>query len=1225
MTDNHMYRSSARPVRATSMSRSRPPLTGPADWVSVSDGKTSRTERTGPRSHPGPLLQNTMFIASENHDSSVMDFKSLEPETRPRPVFPDLGLASEFPSDPPAEPALPPSPMVTTSNRTIPPVTFGIPSLNHPYRKTLNVHHNVTLVESSSDSNHPWSVLCKKLAVYFVIRQLHGHIPKRDNKIYIADIGSSIVYHMCLGPVVWYSLNPVTVPGDGHRSLTRSSTASSLPYNPTPAYHAALYVDVYPPSKRDIAKHFSTMCNVVYFIARIHRGEHYADIEQVGFCRDNVWYCTENVDNHTLAFAWQHPSLEWLLHGFEYGGRKYETNILRTVGMFHVLSVTRGTPRRLVLNPPPLAVWHFPWKWTSPTTWIANRKVYYHVETANALIGAYAFRQQSGFVFDAIANAVETKFSQTPELCNLRRVMPDAYQLYVTGTVFYVLYAQREQTARQMELGVTSFMRADDTVASLRSRHSQLRKYEDRHVGLSWCKWIMAVGMFVAIVFSSTWLWTLRHTSQLAAGSTHARIWPKRPVLSFLSETVLLASGPLYLVVPLYEFFCSRLSVASAAIHVFSYVFVWLSRDLEPELYWPALVSMVGLHYIYNHEVSRLIERQREIDCLDLDIAILAAKREQSTFEAPPPPPIPSSSLFSAAMRWLPFELMARIDSYNTHCPEYDHFRACRLHAEQYECPSMGMVEYLPLNEGVPATVSQHSLNVPIEGSLKLTEGKRPTDLATVEKLLPRSTPHDPLHSIYPVLITSGLLHLPARCERNIFVALVHRQLKPTALEEYEEESWRPGWQTIQEHFHHMPLEITAEEYMAGSAKRALYEAAVEEVRRSGNHLNVRRVMLKSNETLGFGKKPRAINALSVFSTPFCAAVVETMARYCKRVMDGNSPQPKRNGDLGSYILYYASSRQMSHVSETVWRNTQASDLNQTFIAAAGDDLLVWQGNHGYEADATAFDQSQQPGALLGMAALLRRLAIPEEILDFFIHHCRSPMMIQTKRFKGVARSLSTQLPTGIMFTTLSNTLVMLAAATVIFADKSAPIASCEATARRLGLTLKIKRSTDVTDLTFLKSWFPGPCECYPLPSLIVKLGKLLEPPTVVARKSGLRNLTSQQAIDVFAYAFSTALPDIAPDYPLLSTYISTLARLGVSKRYVPDLQFREGYNDIYVTRGNQPRPDTRDRVLLMMERRYRISRVSVEEVERLLSSVTRLPAFVVHPLFDRLIAVDYG
>jgi hypothetical protein len=205
---------------------------------------------------------------------------------------------------------------------------------------------------------------------------------------------------------------------------------------------------------------------------------------------------------------------------------------------------------------------------------------------------------------------------------------------------------------------------------------------------------------------------------------------------------------------------------------------------------------------------------------------------------------------------------------------------------------------------------------------------------------------------------------------------------------------------------------------------------------------------------------------------------------------------------------------------------------------------------------------------------------------------------------------------TGIATTTVQTSLHVLMACVhyfrAVFVNRLQPN-NISLAFRELGLQAKAIFHTRLDQATFLRGWWLGPVWA-PLPSMVLKLGKVITAPRIIARTKD-----AQLAIQRVARALAMCYNNIPANYPIVGPFIAMLARLGkdgpvTAEQAVESWAFKAKGGAFICPAG----------VYDSLRERYGITPLDCEEVERLCESVTSLPVFMSHHVFVVLMQRDY-
>jgi hypothetical protein len=474
----------------------------------------------------------------------------------------------------------------------------------------------------------------------------------------------------------------------------------------------------------------------------------------------------------------------------------------------------------------------------------------------------------------------------------------------------------------------------------------------------------------------------------------------------------------------------------------------------------------------------------------------------------------------------------------------------------------------------------------------------------------------------YVVAITNGMLHQPDRSDVNLLAAVVQRL--HVSVNSAAADAWLEIFdmvsQMVPEGVHEpWALERCAEALGGVKAKNLL--ESWDQVVLGQISKSKKKIMVKWNETIAWKLishvltvKPRAITLLSNELHSWFSPDARGFSDVLHCIFDGRL--------FDGIRVYYASGY-----------SGQALDAlgghlygYEDFIAASGDDSIVcffatwrntqWRFAPLAEGDFSAMDQSEKLDALMHHASLMAKFGVPKFAIDMAMDVSGLPYTASGKRLK-IKGSVGHQLATGIDYTTPFNSLTTICFWLYVRAHRDE---SPEDLAAKLGLKLKLVTRHEANLCTFLKGWWQpgkeGGVYWYPLPSQVVKLGKIMREP----RLFDLEGRQALKGVQIAAWAIAQSMPTLPRDYPVLGAFLSMLERCGA-----------RGSATVSASEDGWYKPMTtgmsidRGYVLDSLCARYGITSEMVNECEALMLQVQRLPVFMVHDVFVVLSRVDYG
>jgi hypothetical protein len=281
-----------------------------------------------------------------------------------------------------------------------------------------------------------------------------------------------------------------------------------------------------------------------------------------------------------------------------------------------------------------------------------------------------------------------------------------------------------------------------------------------------------------------------------------------------------------------------------------------------------------------------------------------------------------------------------------------------------------------------------------------------------------------------------------------------------------------------------------------------------------------------------------------------------------------------------------------------------------------------------FEADYSAYDQSQLFWMWSTILVWLNQILPPRL---FQIMKCsilaQTSMPFRAKigvlSIKGLSH---VQMPTGASFTSIFGSLnnFML---WVIAIHLELPI---EKACKLVGVTIKLADSDNLGDVTFLRGFWGRHMMSNRLlwtnmPSLSLKIGKILVDPSILARKSMTKPDPVLAAHTVWwAMMKSVKVPE---DYPILGA-MKTLSEKLPRAQLTEDTA-RHIVNNPYIVENAKYKmmsnaEVSRQSVLDFMLTRYDITEQEVIHVEQVIKSVPRLPCMLFLPAFLKMKEADY-
>jgi hypothetical protein len=553
----------------------------------------------------------------------------------------------------------------------------------------------------------------------------------------------------------------------------------------------------------------------------------------------------------------------------------------------------------------------------------------------------------------------------------------------------------------------------------------------------------------------------------------------------------------------------------------------------------------------------------------------------------------------------------------------------------------------LPLDLNTPfkaTTVLLDKIPNKTRGSARFYYDKVEVSLAEAIELVKTEVKDD--SGFYVLLSNSSVLYRPSNSDANLLAALELRRLRDPELpsEEFLKEAYKNAVliakQIYTEIPHGHPTFIESIENMKDGGKRLL----------RSHEANERGEFIKPSVT-SFMKRDELLPLKDV-GTAFTQIKTRIIMNYepvihaqqsqvWKKINDcmhaNLNGQIKTIGPVGNTVtvqIYFASGftqAQLSEIGETL------RESPHIVIVAAGDDSLVkfpdptrFNFLHFYEEnDQSTFDITQGDVCLeTAHKCFSASMDIPLEDMQLAADARKAPFTSGRGRLRISAKTPA-MLSTGEKGTTVINTHDTVQAYTIhIFNVLQAELNGLkyELTLRQTCTTLGYKTtgfsSNNLHDLTFLKGWWLsdscGNLMWYPLPSQVIKAGKTLKHPTVIAHTGDI-----SKAIYQCVNAVAKGYGNVDHSYPIFGAFLKTCSRIAGSvateelkleKELIDSKRFR------VLVEGKVDRLQAID----MIFQRYGITFEDIARVEKLYENVNFLPTVVVDPVFNKLVNKDY-
>lgn len=831
-------------------------------------------------------------------------------------------------------------------------------------------------------------------------------------------------------------------------------------------------------------------------------------------------------------------------------------------------------------------------RWEGATTWVANDLV-----TKVADMAARAHTQGAGAV---AVNRIFLAYAEEPGLVALADRNARVKDRIIAGSVAAVLFRERAMFSYSLNVGRTDTAAAEATGVVARGATAYVADTPLRNA---------ATAAAAVIGLAGAYMLARKVFGARAPASLHSVFDGERAYTLFgapyweeIARSILGRASP---VLGLTEF-AHKLSrgvpwqaaLVPLTLHLSNDAIQHLARGTR----WAHIAGVFCLvrHQLHNREV--LIAHGLESASMPLWLSglVIYLLWAYATWTGPPAP--------------------RRVDE----------FRAARDAQEPY-WPANGVVEYISPAPW-PSTPS------------RLPAGRNPPDFTVAVDDVPMTPaqalavlPEVQRATLFPLLVTNGLLHQPSNGPRELLICLLHRVYEDPFVGAPLETVRHARWAAIARF---LLRETTCFAAVVDAGPRWSFEAAFRALRPARAALvraayaawiqgtapvAKRSFFVKTNETLAlkdcsgvYGLRPRAICNLPPEMLSLTLAAARDYSDALHEVFDG---QWRNVAGVGLRI-YYAAGAGPAKLAEI----GEALTGTENVLVVSGDDSLFYGPKAPWmvdarapylEADFSKMDRTEDAGPMECYAVpLMRACGLSQDAMSWLVASKKAPMDY-IKRYPSCVLRLSGRPPvqqaTGSADTTASNSATNIGVYVHAFRRRL----SFSAAAAELGMRVTQASHGELGAATFLKGWWQpdsaGVVAWYPLPSQLLKLGKMLNDPAVVFKGP---DSTRRAAA---AVAAGLAVP---ADYPILGAFLAAMRRgrdVSHHDAAAAAVCFENPYR--LVGGGNADR----EQVLRHVCTRYDLTREDVERVEGLFARVLTLPAYVEDSVFAALAAVDYA
>jgi SAM-dependent methyltransferase len=300
------------------------------------------------------------------------------------------------------------------------------------------------------------------------------------------------------------------------------------------------------------------------------------------------------------------------------------------------------------------------------------------------------------------------------------------------------------------------------------------------------------------------------------------------------------------------------------------------------------------------------------------------------------------------------------------------------------------------------------------------------------------------------------------------------------------------------------------------------------------------------------------------------------------------------------------------------------SDPDRVFYIVAGDDTFIQWGTlskyYGKwcETDFTQYDQTHSESAFKYQQKVKLDMGLDFDYIERNMFACSNKFVVYAN-FKEMVLlwmfGADWQLGTGLADTTNINSENNIAHG-FYQAYKSSEQNDMVENSKDLGYKLKLRICKEPWHATFLKGWWVKTMDddfkWLPLPSAVLKLGKVLEDPRVITKEQDI-----EIAMRKCLYALARSIGFIPANYPILGPFVQMMLKHGISC----SVEIRRRFKKIEVSYF--PAKLDLEIVYDMILNRYGIGKDMIEDFNQLLLEIDYFPTMLNHPVLD-LLMFDY-
>jgi hypothetical protein len=385
-------------------------------------------------------------------------------------------------------------------------------------------------------------------------------------------------------------------------------------------------------------------------------------------------------------------------------------------------------------------------------------------------------------------------------------------------------------------------------------------------------------------------------------------------------------------------------------------------------------------------------------------------------------------------------------------------------------------------------------------------------------------------------------------------------------------------------------------------------------------------MFLKGDEVLAVKNgqiKGRTISSIDTTIQVELAVFLDNWFIAYKRAMDKIHCHKFTDGSNDVLWFRFTVGSGLNSDALNIWRKKTCEEAasHTQYVGAifAGDDFLAIVNDHGQllvvESDKTKYDRTQGVHALFQEHELLELFGLPAAKRKVLAEQSKIKAKYQNRKLDiSMKCPMPTQRDTGGADTTLGNTINLQMTFYDVLVNSGTNVYKYEKEWRKFGFIPKIKIFHTLPEATFLKGWWADGFHWMPLPSQVVKAGKVMTDP-----KKIFPHLEPLKAWEATAKCVALGFGHVPDNYPILGALLKRYKRSSDEDVEEQIPKFWEAHK----VRVDAFADISRDSCMDQMMKRYAIDKEDILSFEQKISQ-SIMPSIIYHKIYDIMVSVDY-